>query len=80
MCGCVRSTQSTSKKIYYVSDLSKLIVCTRAPISAGGGELPTKCSKGGDLAGSQFVERVAEKEGVIFINKNVFLLQLRFKL
>ena len=28
-CVCVRSYQSTSKKADYVSDLSKLIVCTR---------------------------------------------------
>ena len=28
VCVCVRSNQSTSKKPYYVSDLSKLIVCT----------------------------------------------------
>ena len=32
VCVCVRSNQSTSKKTHYVSDLSKLVVCTRFPL------------------------------------------------
>ena len=58
VCVFVRSNQSTSKKPHYVSDLSKLIVCTH-PLSAGGGggggdggggvEPPIKFSKRGGL-------------------------------
>ena len=37
VCVCVRSNQSTSKKPHYVSDLSKLIVCTPTFLLWGGG-------------------------------------------
>ena len=78
VCVCVRSNQSTSKKPHYVSDLSKLIVCTPLFCWGGGGvEHPTKFSKReGGLTESQFLDGGCwEREGDFFQRRGGGFLQ-----
>ena len=57
VCVCVRSNKSSGKKPHYVSDLSKLIVCTSPPFLLGGSVSYQIFKKGGGgLTGSQFLE------------------------
>ena len=83
VCVFVRSNQSTSKKPHYVSDLSKLIVCTPPPfllgvgvgvgvgMGVGGLSLLSNFQKGGGLKGSQFLEGGCWERGGDFFSGRV---------
>ena len=77
VCVCVRSNKSSGKKPHYVSDLSKLIVCTSPPLSARGFSLLPNFQKGGRGLDriSIFRGGLLGKRGVTFFRGLQFLQQ-----
>ena len=81
VCVCVRSNKSSGKKPHYVSDLSKLIVCTSPPFLLGGSVSYQIFKKGGGgLTGSQFLEGGDFFQGVaVFTTKKIDMKYLTTK-